>query len=242
MARSQSSVLADRYLDVMLGDPTSLLLTFLQAPLLGLGIVGVWSNQNHDSESMYFVLCLCAFFMGTVDAAREIVKERSLFLREKMFNLSVGAYLGSKLQVLAAVILIQTVALVAVVDTWIALHVSAFLIGLFAFLVGLSGVALGLLVSSFVRSADKAMAMVPLVVIPQILFSDFVIGKNKLANWTGHAQKLMPVHWSYRALVEVRNSKNIDYGLVIGTPAVLLFMVAIAALFAFFALRSSRYS
>ncbi|MBI2373239.1 MAG: ABC transporter permease [Deltaproteobacteria bacterium] len=240
--KSQSAILADRYLDVMLGDPTGLLLTLLQSPLLGLGVIGVWSNQNHDGESMYFVLCLCAFFMGLVDAAREIVKERSLFLREKMFNLRPGAYLGSKLQVLAAVVLIQSVALVAVVHNWIAMHVSMFAVGVFVFLVGLVGVATGLVISAWVKTADKAMAFVPLVVIPQILFSDFVIGKNKLSNWTGVAQDVMPVEWAYMALVELRKSSSLDWGVIFGAPLVLILMVVLASIGALLALKWARYA
>ena len=82
--------------------PRGLLLLAVQAPLIGGLVAGVWSNVRTDSPTLYFVLVLSAFFLGAVNSAREIVKERALFLREKNYNLSTGAYVVSALRFAAA--------------------------------------------------------------------------------------------------------------------------------------------
>lgn len=235
----QASILSDRYLDVLLGDPAGTLLLFLQAPLLGAAIAGVFVNISRDSQTLYFVLALSAFFLGAVNAAREIVKERALYLRERMFNLSPGAYLVSKFRVQAMLVVVQAVLLAGVVSLFVRLEVKLYVLGPVLVLTALSGTAVGLLISSIVTTSDKAVALVPLVVIPQILFSDAVVGSGTLDNWTGTAQKLMPVHWSYEVLLALRKTE-IEYGDVFS--GVLVVSILIAACFGLALLRLRRLS
>jgi len=238
--RRQVGILADRYLDVLIGDVKGTSLLLIQAPLIGVAIAGVWSNVSRDSASLYFVLCLSAFFCGAVNACREIVKERALFLREKMYNLSVGAYLVSKYRVQAVLILIQCALMVIIVARFVPLEVNVVALGMAMFVVALSGTAIGLLVSSWASRADRAVTMVPLLVIPQILFSDFVLGEDKLSNWTATAAQLMPVHWGYEALKTMRETSP-DWFTVIAAGVVLSAMVVVAFGAALALLRTADY-
>ncbi len=221
----QAGILADRYLDVVLGDLAGTLLLLLQAPLIGVAIAGVFVNLSRDTYTLYFVLALSAFFLGAVNAAREIVKERPLYLRERMFNLSPASYLVSKYRVQTMLVVVQSVLLAGVVSFSVRLEVKLYVLGPVLALTALAGTAVGLLISSFVTSSDKAVAIVPLVVIPQILFSDAVVGAGNLDNWTGHAQKLMPVHWAYEALIALK-ATEIEYGEVIWGLIVILALIA----------------
>ena len=128
------------------------------------------------------------------------MKERSLFLRERMFNLSVSAYLLSKYLVQFILSLLQNMLLVLFVWAFIPLDVSIVVIIMVLFGVGSAGICVGLLVSAVTKSSDKALVCVPLLVIPQILFSDFVLGADQLSNWTGRAQEVMPVYWGFDVL------------------------------------------
>lgn len=238
--RRQVGILADRYLDVVLGDLKGTALLLVQAPLIGVAIAGVWSNISRDSEALYFVLALSAFFFGAVNACREIVKERALFLREKMFNLSVGAYLVSKYRVQAMLILLQCAVLVVIVRRFVPMSVDPVSVGLALFMVALTGTAVGLLVSAWVSTPDRAVTVVPLLVIPQILFSDFVLGSGQLSNWTATAEKLMPVHWAYRALTALRDT-NTEWFDVLGGAVVLTVMICGAFFAALAMLRASEY-
>jgi len=175
----------------------------LQVALIALAVVGVWRNVTGDSLSLYFVLCLCSFFFGAINSCREIVKERILFLRERMFNLSVPAYVLSKYWIQAVILAVQSLLLGLIVAFFIPLDVSTGVIIFVLFAVGSCGVSIGLLISVMVRSSDKALIYVPLLVIPQILFSDFMLGTNQLNNWTGIAQSVMPVQWGYEVLEQL---------------------------------------
>jgi ABC transport system ATP-binding/permease protein len=237
--RRQAGVLADRYLDVLLGDWGALFLMVLQAPMIGALIAGVWANRGSDTLTLYFVLGLSAFFLGAVNSSREIVKERALFLRERMFNLSVGAYLYSKYRVQAIFVVIQCVLLVGTVRWFVPLVVNELAVGLFCALTAFAGTAVGLLISSWVRTTDKAVAAVPLVVIPQILFSDFVLGEKSLKNWTSWAEKLMPVRWAYDALKQLRMA-NTEWGEVALSAAVVLMMIGACFLLAYVSLLRSE--
>lgn len=222
--RRQAGILADRYLDVLLGDPRGLFVLLVQAPLIAILVAGVWSNIDGDSLTLYFVLSLSAFFLGAVNGAREIVKERALFLRERMFNLSTGAYVVSKYRLQAALVVLQCGILAGVVRAYVPLRVNVFGVGLTLILAGLAGASVGLLISAWAKSADRAVMTVPLVVIPQILFSDFVLGKGQLSNWTGALQDAMPVHWAYRLLEELRASEP-DAAVIAGAVLVLVGVV-----------------
>jgi len=238
--RRQAGILADRYLDIVLGDVRGTALLLVQAPLIAGAVAGVWSNEKNDTLSLYFVLCLSAFFLGAINACREIVKERALFLREKMFNLDVGAYLVSKYRIQLMLIVLQCTILAVVVRAAVPLKVNVVALALVLLLVAFTGTALGLAISAWVLSADKAVGLVPLIVIPQILFSDFVLGKDRLVNWTAEAQKLVPVHWGYRVLEELRTDEA-SLEVLVGAPLVLAIMVVVAFFTALLLLRRARY-
>jgi ABC transport system ATP-binding/permease protein len=212
--KHQLSVLRRRYFSLVVGDTNALLMLGLQVLLIGGAIAGVWANVSGDSLSLYFVVCLCSFFFGAINSCREIVKEHVLFLRERMFNLSVPAYLLSKYWIQTIILALQCVALGVMVDMFVPLDVPLFVIIIVLLCVGTAGVSVGLLISSMVRSSDKAVVCVPLLVIPQILFSDFVLGAEQLHNWTEYAQALMPVYWGYELLKAWFNGDETWYLLV----------------------------
>jgi hypothetical protein len=236
----QAAILADRYLDTLLGEPGSLLLMLIQAPLLGAAIAGVFANLARDSLMLYFVMCLAAFFLGAVNSAREIVKERALFLREKMFNLNSGAYFLSKLRIQSIVGIVQGASLTAVVRGFVPLEVNLAVVMVTVIATAIVGAAIGLLISASVASTDRAVALVPLVVIPQILFSDFAIGRNKLANWTGVAEELMPVRWGYEILREMTLASP-SYGRILLAGLVLVAIALVSSMLAMLGLSAARY-
>ncbi|MCC7383533.1 MAG: ABC transporter permease [Deltaproteobacteria bacterium] len=239
--RHQTAVLSDRYLEVMIHDLKGTGLLLIQAPLIAFGVAGVWSNISGDSEALYFVLSLSAFFLGAINASREIVKERALFLREKHFNLSVRAYLSSKLRVQAILVLLQCALLAGIVRVFVPIKVNVLWLAIALIGVALAGTACGLLVSAWVTRSDRAVAMVPLLVIPQILFSDFVLGKEQLANWTGRVQDWMPVEWGYIVLTELRDRNHTDWFRVLSAPVVLGALIGVAFLLAWRRLAGARY-
>lgn len=203
----QAGVLADRYLETILADWIGTGLLLVQAPILALLAVLVWGNVEQATKTLYFVVVLSGLWIGCMDACREIVKERALFLRERMVNLQVGAYLLSKFRVLVLLNLVQVAAYVGIVEYWLDTRVG--LVGMFLamFLTTVAGTALGLLISSVVRRSDWAVGLVPLVIIPQILFSEFAIRKEDFAGASEVIYWLMPSRWGYDALVALAETE-----------------------------------
>jgi len=59
------------------------------------------ASRTKTLPTVLMVLILCACFMGMANSVREIVKERPIYRRERSIGLSLTAYLGSKVVVLA---------------------------------------------------------------------------------------------------------------------------------------------
>ena len=113
-----------------------------------------------------FVLALVPLWFGTSVAAREIVKERSVYARERMVNLGLFPYVGSKLFALSCIVSLQCIMLFVTLK--IAHYLGLmYLPGLLAglgqlltmILTGMVGIGLGLLVSALVKTSETATSM-----------------------------------------------------------------------------------
>ena len=111
------------------------------------------------------------------------------------------------------------------VDTRVA--IGWLILGLLA--VTLCGTCLGLLISAALKRSDYAVAMVPLVILPQILFSEFAIPKESFEGVSEYAYKLMPSRWGYESLLEFAQTSP-DYVTAAAKLAALLIFAAIFVL------------
>src|SRR5262249_26868303 len=100
----QAWVLTRRYLATWRGNWTALLVLLGQAlrtaALLAL-VFGALERLDPPvrvgrTVSLLFLLGVSSFWFGCNTAAKELVKERVIFLRERAINLRVGGYLASK--------------------------------------------------------------------------------------------------------------------------------------------------
>lgn len=236
----QTSLLADRYFEIVIGDWKSTLLLLIQSPVIAALIVMVWRNVSGTTKSLYFTLVLSAFWFGCIDSCREIVKERDLFLRERMFNLEIPAYVLSKVRVLLIFNLIQVGLLQGIVQANLNLRTG--IVGTFVILLlaTVSGTLLGLLISAVVRKSDRAVLAVPLVMLPQIVFSDFSIGASRFAGLAKTIRSFMPCQWAYEGLVElVKDSPRYLY--FTGRAGMLVVFTVAFFLLALPALARQRY-
>lgn len=199
-AIGQWLTLSRRYLEVLLKDKLNLFILFAQAPIIAL-LTFLVMGANQPRDFVYFVVALVAFWFGTSVAAREVIREKAVYKRERMFNLGILPYLSSKLFVLGIIVGLQCLLLFVPLKLF---HVVGLmpmpgeLGGLPQFTAMLLtagiGIALGLLVSALVRTPEMATSLVPLILIPQILFSGLVgvpSGLNKVIGLT------MPAAWSF---------------------------------------------
>jgi len=200
----QTRILTRRYVDLMLGDKRNLAILLLQAPLIG-GVIGAVFDtggpppaQAVAQGQVAFMLVLSAIWFGCLNSAREIVKELPVYLRERSVNLGLGPYILSKLPPLAALCFIQCLLLLAVVSATLTLP-GDFLPRLLLLTVGAFGAtAMGLAISAFVDTNDKAIAMVPILLIPQVVLSNALTELNGLNLWV--AKLSMLSFWGYDAM------------------------------------------
>jgi ABC-type multidrug transport system permease subunit len=123
-----------------------------------------------------FVFTCAGLWVGLSSSLQEIVKESAIYLRERLVNLGLFAYLGSKLTVLSLLAIAQTVLIVAVILIGFKAPdpklISWFLgVGVTNFLTLVASFSLGLLVSATVKNSSQANNALPLLLLPQIIFS-----------------------------------------------------------------------
>jgi ABC-type multidrug transport system ATPase subunit/pSer/pThr/pTyr-binding forkhead associated (FHA) protein len=196
----QWATLSSRYMGVLTRDKFNLLILFVQAPIIALlTYLVVGSNAQRDFP--YFILALVALWFGTSIAAREIIRERAVYNRERMVNLKLIPYLGSKLFVLSLIVSFQCLLLFGTLKF---LHVTTLMNvpgvtgGLpqlaVMILTSMVGIGLGLFVSAVVDTSEMATSLVPLILIPQILFSGLVGVPVGISRAVGI---VMPATWSF---------------------------------------------
>ena len=196
----QFITLSRRYWEVLFRDKLTLFILFAQAPIIAVLVYFVM-GENQPRDFAYFVLSLVAVWFGTSISAREIIRERAVYNRERMVNLGLLPYVFSKLFVLGIIVGVQCLTLfvpLKFLDIVGLMPMPGELLGIPQFwtmlLTAGVGIALGLLISALVKTSEMATSLVPLILIPQILFSGLVgvpTGMNKVAGL------LMPATWSF---------------------------------------------
>lgn len=200
-------------------------ITLLEVPLLALvcallthytppeGEYSVMDNKN--LVSYLFMAVIVATFVGMSGSAEEIIKDRALLKREKFLRLSYHSYIWSKVVLMAAVSLVQTLLFIVVGNSimgvtdqflvwWGILFVTAVLANL-----------TGLLLSQCLESVVAIYITIPILLIPQILLCGLVVSFSDLTpnSTTGNVPavgNVIPSRWAYEALA-VANYVGNDY-------------------------------
>ncbi len=207
----QVRLLTSRYARLFTRDRKNLALLIGQAPVLGLfnvalfesGVFDLPGGNAGDAVQLLFLLAITTIWLGAIDAAPEIVKERAIFERERAVGMRQSAYLISKVVVLFALIVVQVVLYLSVTLIFRPLDASAeTYVGVFALLVatGFAAIGLGLLVSSAVGSQDQAMSIIPLAIIPQLLFAGSIVPLARMAEPAHTLAYAIASQWSLAAL------------------------------------------
>lgn len=192
--------LSRRYFEVLLKDKMTLFILMAQAPLIAL-LTHFALGNDLPRDLGYFVLALVSIWFGTSVSAREIIREKPVYTRERMVNLGLLPYLGSKMTVLGFIVAIQCVLLFVPLkffDVTGMMPLPGEFAGIPQFwamlLTSSVGIALGLLVSALVRTSEMATSMVPLILIPQILLSGIFGVPSGISK---PASMFIPAAWSF---------------------------------------------
>lgn len=221
----QFKILSRRYLDLIKADRISLWVLLAVMPLIGLfllligeptvlvgsspeEIAAILETVGHytvaaDTQTILFMMALSTNLLGIFSAAYELIKEESIYRRERMLNLKVGPYFASKLVVLGAFMAVQTALFLGILA--LGLHFPAAGVIMWApleyyltlMLTALAGLALGLFISALVSSRDMVIYLVLLAILIQIVFSGAIF---ELSPVTRPLSYLTITRWSLEAL------------------------------------------
>lgn len=156
-----------------------------------------------EASSVLFLMVFATVMFGCVNAIREIVKEAPIYRRERAVNLGILPYMFSKIVVLTVLCLLQSLVLIICVSVFDPFRHSIFLppfleIYITLILTSLAGLMLGLMVSALAPNSDRAGGMIPLLLLPQVLFSGAVF---PLTNWFLQIiGAFFPARWAMVAL------------------------------------------
>src|SRR5207244_3173034 len=139
--------------------------------------------------------------------------ERAVYSRERMVNLGILPYICSKLVVLSLIVGLQCVLLFAALKLFQFVgmkmpgqHHGITQLGVMI-LTAMVGIALGLFVSAIVRTSEMATSLVPLILIPQILFSGLVGVPQNTGRLIG---ALMPTTWVFDGIKRFSTLDTLD--------------------------------
>ncbi len=153
--------------------------------------------------TLLFLMAFAAILFGCVNAVREIVKEAVIYKRERSVNVGILPYMFSKIVVLGVLSLVQTLILMAFVSVFDPFSHSIFLpsfleIYITLALTSLAGMMLGLMVSALAPNNDRAAGIIPLLLLPQVIFSGAVFPLTSYSLQI--IGMIIPVRWAMGAL------------------------------------------
>lgn len=211
-----------------LANKQYMLINMLEAPLLALilaffvkffnykagGNSKYVFYQNENIPQYLFISVVVALFLGLTVAAEEIIKDKKILKRESFLNLSRASYLWSKISIMFIISGIQTLFFVLFGNLILEIQGLWWQYWLVLFSTSCMANALGLNISSAFNSAKVIYITVPLLIIPQLLFSGVIVKFDKLhpifsrtneVPWIGNA---MASRWAYEALAVTSAKDN----------------------------------
>ena len=225
----QLVVLTQRSLNVLFSDPITLVLMVLLLPITGVlqlivgskdiltGNLGIMADPIAAAKTMVenyipfartntflFVIGLEAVLTGLFEPSNDLVKERSVFLRERMVNLKVLPYLLSKAVVYSLFVLVQVILYLVILSLGVNLpeqglffpgYIEMFIT---LFLTMMAGITFGLIISAMSKSTEMAIYLLVMLVFFQFFFAGtvFDLRENKFEPLS----YLSTTRWSLTAL------------------------------------------
>ena len=157
-----------------------------------------------DLNTFVFVMGLEAVLVGMYVPSNELIKERTIYLRERMVNLKVLPYLSSKVTVFTIFAAIQTFLYLVVLSLGVdfpdqGLYFSgAIELFITLFLTMLAGMGIGFVVSAISRSSDMAIYVLVILLFFQFFFAGTVFDmRDKAAEPLSY---LTTTRWALTAL------------------------------------------
>ncbi|MGW5419440.1 FHA domain-containing protein [Streptomyces sp. NPDC003943] len=217
---SQLRTLVRRYAAALSADRTFLAIMVALPFIMG-AMARALSEGRLGPEStlnVLLILCVGAVLTGAANAVRELVKERSIYRRERAVGLSRSAYLMSKVVVLGTITVVQAVVLTLVALIGVPLGAPdgkgvlmppLLELTLAVALLAFTAMMLGLFVSALVRKEEVTMPLLVLLAIVQVVFCGALLSVRGTPVLEQLAW-LVPSRWAFAAM-----GATIDIGAIV---------------------------
>jgi ABC-type multidrug transport system ATPase subunit len=215
------------------GDRRTLAFVTLQAPVLGLIVrliagddglaVGDFTN-NLYARRMVVTLVMGAVWLGATNTVRELVRDRATMRRERVAGVRPGQVLAAKSLVLWALSGVQSLVFVLIATAGLptvgeqsvvgSVHLAVF-VGLWL-CTGASG-CLALLVSALVRRSEQALAVLPILLIPQLVLSGGMLALRDVPVLSA-VSYVSPARWGMSATASAVDLRALETTTVVAVP------------------------
>jgi ABC-type multidrug transport system ATPase subunit/ABC-type polysaccharide/polyol phosphate export permease len=237
--------LSRRAFNIKRKDTAGSAILLLQAPIIALLISIVFSlsgfgddnpvgqfveNQSQEgiNAAALFMLVASAVWFGTSNAAREIVGEQAIYRRERMVNLMIPSYVMSKFAVLSLLSLVQCTLLLGITYPFLGFAGNFFGMLLTLLLCSTAGLGIGLLLSSLVRSTEASVALVPLLLIPQLILGGLIVPIEKLEGGmrqpVRYAANSMIARWGFEGMLHLEQAQRPPPQTILPSPDLIEWM------------------
>lgn len=225
---SQLKVFGKRDILSKLSNKQYMLINFLEAPVLSFilslfikyyptapgGQMAYTFRENLNLPQFIFISVVVAIFLGLTVSAEEIIKDQKILKRERYLQLNRGSYLFAKIGIMFAISFIQTCTFVAVGN--LVLEIKGMFMPFWMVLFSTSCFAnvLGLNISASFNSAKVIYIIIPILIIPQLLFSGVIVRFDRLYPGIASQSKvplignMMISRWAYEAMAVYQFRNN----------------------------------
>jgi hypothetical protein len=176
-----------------------------------------------------FWIAFAGFFFGLTYGLLQVCSEVPILRRERHAGLSLGAYLLSKISVLAPFLLLVNGVMLVVLramDRLPDLPVGTYTsIAITLALDALAALSLGLLASAAVSTTAQAALALPMLCFPAVLFAGAIVPVNAMAPIGRFLAAMVPDRWAFEAIAAdlgIGESSGSEWLILAGFIAVLL--------------------
>lgn len=178
------------------------------------GVATYIFGENINLPAYLFMSVIVALFLGMVLSAEEIFRDRKILKREKFLNLSRSSYLFSKITILFSISAVQMFVFVLIGNSMLEIRGMWFHYWLILFTTSCWANLLGLIISAGLNSVVTIYILIPLFLVPQLLFSGVVVEFGKMNDKIASEKNvpfigdIMTSRWAYEALMVTQFKDN----------------------------------
>lgn len=163
-------------------------------------------RESENVPQFLFISVVVALFIGLTVAAEEIIKDQKILKRESFLNLSKFSYLASKISIMFGISAIQMFLYVLTGNFVLGIKGMLFWHWFILFSTSCFANILGLNISASFNSAKVIYILIPILIIPQLLFSGVIVKFDKLHPLFASQSSvpllgnIMASRWAYEAM------------------------------------------